>query len=660
MSERLPPQRAAPATESVAEQAIQPTGKPNAGADRRESRRLRSTARLRLRFADGSDRDARMVDVSANGVQVELPSVADVPGEGQRLVLELVEDGADDAPPRAGEVVWSAAPQSAVIGVRFLAGGDAQVEGTGSLDVARVKVDPKVALRLPAARARRWRVLPFAGTDDRVLVAAATDNLLPQVRAALDRAYRREIQVRVAAPEALRRMIERVYAGADALSAGTDWGATTDTAGNAGAGADEPDAVALYNQMFASAIMYGASDVHIDSFEERVRLRVRVDGQIETLRDLDGANGAALVSRVKVMAGLDISERRAPQDGRLRHETGTGVRVDVRVATLPTKYGERLTLRLLAQDAGDLSLGTLGMSPRQLEQFGRAIRQPYGLILLTGPTGSGKSTTLYAAIRQLIGESALNVITIEDPIEYQIPEVTQVEVDPAEKVTFAKALRSTLRHDPDVVMVGEIRDSETADIAVKAALTGHLVFSTLHTNDAAGAVTRLTDMGVPAYLVAATLRLVVAQRLVRRLCSACAADGPCDPAQAAALGRPGLAGHAIKQPVGCLYCGDRGYTGRMALFEMLTVDHDLGQLIVANATEAQIGAHLQAHGVPTLADDAAEKLLDGRTGMAEVLRNVVSFADLTEAAANASAPVAATDEPADDHATGPSEPQAMD
>jgi type II secretory ATPase GspE/PulE/Tfp pilus assembly ATPase PilB-like protein len=610
-----------------------------------------------LRFGDGDNRDARMVDVSANGVQVELPSVSDLPTQGQRLVLELVEDGAGDAPPRAGEVVWSAAPHSPVIGVRFLA-EDAHAQGLHTLDVERIKVDPKVALRLPGARARRWQVLPFAATDDRVMVAAAADTLLPQTRAALDRTYRREIQVHVAESDALRRVIERSYAGGDVLSSGTAPGATTDTGDT---DIDEPDTVALYNHLFAEAIMYGASDVHIDSFEDRVRLRVRVDGQIETLRDMDNANGSALVSRIKVLAGLDISERRAAQDGRLRHETGTGVRVDVRVATLPTKYGERITLRLLAQDAGDLSLGTLGMSPRQLEQFGRAIRQPYGLILLTGPTGSGKSTTLYAALRQLISESALNVITIEDPIEYQIPEVTQVEVDPAEKVTFAKALRSTLRHDPDVVMVGEIRDAETADIAVKAALTGHLVFSTLHTNDAAGALTRLIDMGVPAYLVAATLRLVVAQRLVRRLCSACATAAPCDPAEAATLGRPDLAGQAVKAPVGCLYCGHRGYTGRLALFEMLTVDHDLSQLIVANATEAQIKAHLDARGVSSLADDAAEKLLDGRTSMADVLRNVVSFADLAETAANASTPVATTVEspvlPAED-ATGPSEPRA--
>ncbi|MEM1210691.1 MAG: ATPase, T2SS/T4P/T4SS family [Planctomycetota bacterium] len=600
---------------------------PAGDQDRRGSRRRRSNARLRLRLGGGSSTDADMVDISANGVQIELPSADQVPSEGQRLVLELLDGGVQAAPPRSGEVVWSGGPESPRIGVRFLADESPAADAADRetrLDIERVKVDPQVAMRFPAARARRWQVLPFAANDERVMVASA-DTLLERAGPALDRCYQREIEVHAVDPEALSRTIERVYAGAEAMGASGERGPSIDTVS---IDIDEPDAVTIYDHILASAIMYGASDVHLDSFEEVVRVRVRVDGQIEPLRELSPENGAALISRIKVMAGLNIAERRAPQDGRLRHETANGVRVDIRVATLPTKYGERLTLRLLAQDAGNLTLGSLGMSDAQLEQFGQAIRQPYGLILITGPTGSGKSTTLYAAIRQLLQESDLNVITIEDPIEYQIPGVTQVEVDPGEKVTFPKALRSTLRHDPDVVMVGEIRDSDTADIAVKAALTGHLVFSTLHTNDAAGAITRLTDMGVPPFLVAATLRMVVAQRLVRQLCAACAAPYRCEAAEAESLGRPDLAGQTIKRPVGCLYCGDRGYTGRLALFEMIRCDHELSRLIVQGATEADIKAHLNERGLATLADDAAEKLIEGRTSMAEVLRNVVSFADL--------------------------------
>ncbi|MEM6571783.1 MAG: ATPase, T2SS/T4P/T4SS family [Planctomycetota bacterium] len=591
--------------------------------ERRSEPRRNSSALLRLRLGSGATRDARLVDISASGAQIELPTANDVPSDGQRLVLELVDDGSGGAPPRTGEVVWSAASERPRLGVRFLAEDAAPQDADGRLNIDRIKVNPRVAMRFPAARARRWQVLPFAADDDRVMVAAA-DEFLGQAQAALDRCYRKDVEVRVADPDALRRVIERVYAGADGLDASIDRSATTDAVV---VDEDSTDAVALYDHMFAAAIMYGASDVHVDTFEENIRLRVRVDGQIEDLRELSVEAGIALISRIKVMAGLDISERRAPQDGRLLHETGNGVRVQVRVATLPTKHGERVTLRLLAQDSGDVTLGSLGMAPGQLTQFGRAIRQPHGLILLTGPTGSGKSTTLYASLRQLISESDLNVITIEDPIEYQIPGVTQVEVDPAEKVTFPKALRSTLRHDPDVVMVGEIRDSETADIAVKAALTGHLVFSTLHTNDAAGAITRLTDMGVPSFLVAATLRMVVAQRLVRRLCSVCSTVEPCDPVQAGALGRPDLAGELLRKPEGCLYCGERGYTGRLALFEMITCDQALSQLISRNADEGEIKAHLQQMGQATLQDDAAEKLLDGDTSMAETLRSVIRFSD---------------------------------
>ncbi|MEM9108748.1 MAG: ATPase, T2SS/T4P/T4SS family [Planctomycetota bacterium] len=629
--------------------------------DRRGSRRRPSSAKLRLRLSSGVHFDASMVDISATGVQIELPRVEDAPIEGKRLILELVDDGADTAPPRAGEVIWSGAPDSPRLGVQFLNDESIDLDPGQpdlGLDIERVKVDPQVAMRFPAARARRWQVLPFAANEDCVMVAAA-DAILDRAGPALDRCYRREVEVHVVEPEALSRVIERVYAGAEALGASADYSSSVDIGSSidtVSIDINEPDAVTLYDHLFASAIMYGASDIHIDSFEEAVRLRVRVDGQIEPLRELSPESGAALISRIKVMAGLNIAERRAPQDGRLRHETANGVKVDVRVATLPTKHGERLTLRLLAQDSGNITLASLGMSEDQLKQFGQAIRQPYGLILITGPTGSGKSTTLYAAIRQLLREADLNVITIEDPIEYQIPEATQVEVDPAEKVTFPKALRSTLRHDPDVVMVGEIRDNATADIAVKAALTGHLVFSTLHTNDAAGAITRLTDMGVPPFLVAATVRMVVAQRLVRQLCSSCSQDQPCDPAHAAALGRPSLAEQTIKSPAGCLYCGDRGYTGRMALFEMIKCDKELSKLIVNDATEAEIKEHLDTLGLSTLADDAAAKLLDGRTSMAEVLRNVVSFAEFTAAptqALNANSLEPLNDTTADNTASHP-------
>ncbi|MEN1727940.1 MAG: GspE/PulE family protein [Pseudomonadota bacterium] len=565
-----------------------------------------------LRMADGTRKTARLLRSSDQAAEVELPATEVLPALGERLLLEW--DEGEQKLSRPAEVASLDASGRPLFRADFIA-SPKEEDSAPPFNISRIKVNPKVALKLPAARARQWQILPFSTTDDAVLVASA-DPLLPKAEALLSRAFRSRIELFLVDGEALNRVIERVYAPAETLN-------ITDVQND-----DELDAVALYDLVFASALMYEASDIHIDSFRDVVRIRVRVDGQIESLRELSPENGASLISRIKVMAGLDISERRAPQDGRLQIALDDRVNVDVRVATLPTKHGERVTLRLLGKDAEDLSLDALGMSPAQLEKFGQAIRQPYGLILITGPTGSGKSTTLFAAIQRLISETDMNVITIEDPIEYQIPGVTQVEVDPAEKVTFAKALRSTLRHDPDVVMIGEIRDAETADIAVKAALTGHLVLSTLHTNDAAGAITRLLDMGVPSYLVSATLRSVIAQRLVRRLCSACAAPVSCDPAHAEALGRVDLTDQQIKEPVGCMFCGDRGYVGRLALFEMLTCDRQLAKLISENASEDEIRSHLEHQKEGTLADDAAQKLLNGQTSMSDVLRNVVSFADL--------------------------------
>jgi len=281
------------------------------------------------------------------------------------------------------------------------------------------------------------------------------------------------------------------------------------------------------------------------------------------------------------MAGMDIAEKRSPQDGRFRHRyTSEGLTIDIRAATLPTKHGERITLRLLGLQVDTLTLNKLGMRPSHLRTMVSALDQPHGLVLLTGPTGCGKTTTLYAAIRHLIHRERLNVVTIEDPVEYDMPGVAQVEVDSADKVSFTKALRSLIRHDPDVVMIGEIRDYETAEVALRAALTGHLVFSTLHTNSAAGAITRLVDLGVEErYLISATLRLVVAQRLVRRLCSHCRRPYTLTAVDAQSLGRPEAAGRCVFAPGGCLYCAGRGYIGRVGVFEMLPIDDSWMALI---------------------------------------------------------------------------------
>jgi general secretion pathway protein E len=362
----------------------------------------------------------------------------------------------------------------------------------GVLDLDQVRIDPACALRIPAPLALRRQVLPFAVVDGQVYVAC----LNPDDRSALqavERALQLPVRAQPADPESLRRALDRLFGGGSAPAAAPTAapGPVRPADRRKAAETESEDAVALCDDLLRSAVMRQASDIHIDPAKEFVRVRFRVDGALEDYRRLPPAAQSGMVSRLKVLAGMDIAEKRAPQDGRFTFSTSAGGHgVDIRAATLPTKHGERMTLRLLALQTESLTLERLGMAPNDLACFTSAIHKPHGLILLSGPTGSGKSTTLYAAIRRLIAERELNVVTIEDSIEYDIAGVAQVEVDSADKVTFAKALRSVLRHDPDVVMIGEIRDAETADVAIKSALTGHLVFSTLHTNSAASAGNR--------------------------------------------------------------------------------------------------------------------------------------------------------------------------
>ena len=347
------------------------------------------------------------------------------------------------------------------------------------------------------------------------------------------------------------------------------------------------DSVQLVDRILRAGLLLHASDVHLDPAADSVRVRFRIDGALEEVLRIPAAMQNAVTSRLKVLASLDIAERRAPQDGGFSWRMGgagafAASPLDVHMATLPVRHGERVTLRLLETGGKRLGIAELGMSDSDRAAFEAVLRRPHGLVLLTGPTGSGKTTTLYAAIQELMKGEPLNIITVEDPIEYEIPGVAQAEVDSADKVNFAKALKSLLRHDPDVVMIGEIRDSDSLDAAVKAALTGHLVLSTLHTNDAKSSVTRLVDMGLDPNLVPATLRLAVAQRLVRRLCPECRTKG--------------VRGW---EPKGCVACGGRGYWGRIGLFEMYAPETGLST---------------------SIADDARAKVEAGITSEAEILR----------------------------------------
>jgi len=372
------------------------------------------------------------------------------------------------------------------------------------------------------------------------------------------------------------------------------------------------DPVNTLDKILNQAYLNRASDVHFEHAEEGLHIRYRVDGQLQVENHLySETQGAALISRIKVLAELDIAESRIPQDGAMTHVTPIDINIDIRVATLPTKFGERATLRLLGGDKQLLNLEKIGMAEKHLQLFKKTIAQPHGLILITGPTGSGKSTTLYASLNELT-DSKTNILTVEDPVEMPLAGVSQVQVN--SKTSFAQALRSFLRHDPDVIMVGEIRDIETAEIAMKAALTGHLVFSTLHTNSALDSIPRLTDIGVESYLVASTLLCVIAQRLVRCLCQFCRVSVTLTIEQAEILQCDKEL--SVFEAKGCAHCQGVGYAGRLPLFETLWVDKHLSEAIASQ--QSQLKLKQKANSFISLAEDGRDKLMQGKTSLSEL------------------------------------------
>jgi len=372
------------------------------------------------------------------------------------------------------------------------------------------------------------------------------------------------------------------------------------------------------DRIIARAIDTGASDIHIEPYETFFRVRYRKDGVLHTVGELNLRQRDAVISRLKIMADLDIAEKRRPQDSRIRVKQ-EGRDIDLRVSTLPTAHGEKVVLRILDKNALSLDLDALGLQSRERSLLEDAIRCPTGQILVTGPTGSGKTTTLYAGLSTL-NDDTVNITTIEDPIEFNLPGINQTRVRSDIGFTFAKALRSFLRQDPNVIMVGEIRDRETARIAVRAALTGHLVLSTLHTNDAPSTVTRLVDMGIEPYLVAASVRLIVAQRLVRKICPNCKREGDGDPKTLRRLGMD--AGQGVVVADGCEACGGTGFRGRTALFEIMPVSESIGELVSEGATTHRIRARALEEGLQTLRAAAATAVRSGVTTPQEALREV--------------------------------------
>ncbi len=495
-------------------------------------------------------------------------------------------------------------------------------------DIPLDELDEALAERVPIAFAKAHGLLPLGRAEDgavRVAVSNPFDTApLDDLRLLFEGA---DVLPEVASERVILAAINQVYdravgsAAELAEDAATDLDALADEISHEPQdlieAADEAPIIKLVNSLLQQAVKERASDVHLEPFEKEIRVRFRIDDLLqEPMKPLPRALQSSITSRIKIMGGLNIAEKRLPQDGRIRLKIA-GKDYDVRLSTVPVAHGERVVMRLLPRTTEMLNLERLGFTKAQLQIWERLIARPNGIVLVTGPTGSGKTTTLYAALSRINTEEK-NIITIEDPVEIQLPGVGQIEVNPRIGLTFASGLRSVLRQDPNVVLVGEIRDLETAEIAIQASLTGHLVFSTLHTNDAPGAITRLVDMGVEPFLVASSLVAVLAQRLVRVLCPNCKEAWEPTPQQLAEIGiaRPA----SVFRPVGCDRCHHTGYRGRLGIFELMMVDDDIRGLITQRVDAKSIKRKAMEKGMHALRADGARKVLAGLTSVAEVLR----------------------------------------
>ncbi len=489
-----------------------------------------------------------------------------------------------------------------------------------------VEPDKQVLSLFPARLLLKEELLPLRRTNGTVEVA--TSRLFAtQGLDALKTMTGLRLKAVLAPTEAIQReMKKRLGVGAD----------TIDTLGeeasfqvvrddeeedtNLDNAAEDASIIRFVNQVLRDAIELRASDIHLEPFEDELRIRYRIDGVLQEIPVPAQVKRfqPAIVSRVKILSHLNIAEKRLPQDGRIKIRLDNA-EVDIRVSVIPMLHGEAVVMRLLRQNATLRGMGELGLDPRELKSFRRVLGLPHGIILVTGPTGSGKTSTLYTALNE-INDAVRKIITIEDPIEYQLKGINQIQVLEKAGLTFARGLRSILRHDPDVLLIGEIRDEETAQIAVQASLTGHLVFSTLHTNDAPGALTRLVDMGVEPYLVASSLEAVLAQRLVRVLCTKCKQEDTTPTTQALKLQLGMPKDVTVFRAVGCRDCRNTGYHGRRAIFEWMDTNNDIRQLILRNASSGEIGVAAKRGGMRSLADDGWRLVRQGVTTPEEVLR----------------------------------------
>ncbi|MFC7531330.1 GspE/PulE family protein [Actinoplanes sp. GCM10030250] len=532
-------------------------------------------------------------------------------------------DAAAEEAQRSGRPVRAVLINDQVVTEEQLTQAAAAAFGINTLDLVGFTPDPTALKRIPLPVVLRHRVLGLAINDDGELVVGVTDPAdvvaLDDVRAATGMTIRPVVVAR----SETRRIIERLQ------REGADLGELADTADDSAMSAqatstDDAPIVRYVNSLIEQAVMNRASDLHLEPTEDDMRVRYRIDGVLHEVDVVPRGVMAALTSRIKIMSGVDITERRVPQNGRItvmiRDRT-----VDLRTATLPTVWGEKLVLRVLDTGGIDLDMEKLGFTRHNLDRFSASFGKPHGMVLVTGPTGSGKSTTLYATLGR-ISKPEVNVITVEDPVEYRLRGVNQVQVNAKAGLTFAAVLPAILRSDPDVVLIGEIRDGNTAQIAVEASLTGHLVLSTLHTNDAPGAVTRLTEMGIEPFLVGSSLDCVLAQRLARRICDWCKeAYAPTEEEIRAAnwpledLAFP----EVLYRPVGCRNCANTGYKGRIAIHEVMPISPEIESLTIRRASAGEIREVALAQGMYDLRADGLAKAAGGLTSIREVSRVAV-------------------------------------
>ncbi|MFZ5825201.1 MAG: GspE/PulE family protein [Bacillota bacterium] len=482
-----------------------------------------------------------------------------------------------------------------------------------------IQMEPGVAALVSEELARKYRAVPVR-LEGNSLTVAMSDPLNFIAIDDISLACGLRVKPAVSPDKAIQRALLKAYAARPGAQTGESSPVEQVSRTYDLEEADESGVVKTVNNMVAQALGMRGTDIHIEPVEHQVRVRFRVDGELTEANPLPKGALNPVLSRIKVMAGMDIAERRLPQDGRIEVEM-QGRRLDLRVNTVPTIYGEKVAIRILDRSAALMGLGELGLVEDVLEELRAILAKPHGMLLVTGPTGSGKTTTLMAALTE-INHSSRQILTIEDPVEYHLAGVNQVQVNPKAGLTFATGLRAFLRQDPDVIMVGEIRDGETADIAVRAALTGHMVLSTLHTNSAAGAPGRLTDMGVEPFLLASSLSGVLAQRLVRRLCQRCKQayvpdkEDPDYPL----LESAGLIDLPLYKPTGCGHCDQTGYAGRLALVELLPINGDIRELVARRATAAEIDAAARQAGMRTLWQDGLVKAWKGLTTLEQVKR----------------------------------------